>query len=77
MVGYIVSMVFFNQLWRSFYEAQDKLVGRTLNLDKVATMLQMPDSGNQVFEVRVYNKQVRALVKENQHHQKNDDVGFL
>jgi hypothetical protein len=36
-------------------------------------MLQMPDSGNQVFEVRIYNKQVRAMVKENQHHHFFDD----
>ena len=31
-------------------------------------MLQIPDSRNQLFEVRVYNKTVRALVKQNLHH---------
>tara|TARA_B100001094_G_C17414058_1_gene431567 strand:- start:49 stop:285 length:237 start_codon:yes stop_codon:yes gene_type:complete len=36
-------------------------------------MLQMPDSGNQLFEVRIYNKKVRAMVKQNQHHHFFDD----
>ena len=44
-----------------------------LHLDEVLMMLQMPDSGNQVFEVRIYNKRVRAMVKENQHHHFFDD----
>jgi hypothetical protein len=36
-------------------------------------MLQIPESGHQVFEVRIYNKEVRAMVKENQHHHFFDD----
>jgi hypothetical protein len=44
-----------------------------LHLDKVLKMLQLPDSGNQLFEVRVYNKKVRAMVKQNQHHHFFDD----
>ena len=36
-------------------------------------MLQIPDSRNQLFEVRVYNKIVRALVKQNLHHHFFDD----
>ena len=36
-------------------------------------MLQIPDSGNQLFEVRIYNKKVRALVKQNLHHHFFDD----
>jgi len=36
-------------------------------------MLQMPESGHQVFEVSIYNKEVRAMVKENQHHHFFDD----
>ena len=36
-------------------------------------MLQLPDNGNQLFEVRIYNKKVRALVKQNQHHHFFDD----
>ena len=36
-------------------------------------MLQLPDSGNQLFEVRIYNKKVRAMIKQNQHHHFFDD----
>ena len=36
-------------------------------------MLQMPNSGNQVFEVAIYNKEVRSLVKENLSHNYFDD----
>jgi hypothetical protein len=36
-------------------------------------MLQIPVSGHQVFEVRIYNKKVRAMVKDNQHHYFFDD----
>ena len=36
-------------------------------------MLQMPNIGKQLFEVRIYNKIVRAMVKENQHHHFFDD----
>jgi len=36
-------------------------------------MLQIPESGHQIFEVQIYNKEVRAMVKENQHHHFFDD----
>jgi len=36
-------------------------------------MLQMPRQGNHVFEVSIYNKEVRSLVKENQSHNYFDD----
>jgi len=36
-------------------------------------MLQMPASGHQVYEVSIYNKDVRAMVKVNQHHHFFDD----
>ena len=41
--------------------------------DKVLKMLQLPDSENQLFEVRVYNRTVRAMVKQNEHHHFFDD----
>lgn len=31
-------------------------------------MLTMPNSGDKVFKVAIYNQEVRALVKENQSH---------
>ncbi len=36
-------------------------------------MLHLPNAGQQVFEVSIYNKQVRSLVKENQSHHFFDD----
>lgn len=36
-------------------------------------MLQMPANGQQVYEVSIYNKEVRAMVTENQHHHFFDD----
>ena len=39
----------------------------------IQKMLQIPDSENQLFEVRIYNKKVRALVKQNLHHHFFDD----
>ncbi|NQU61967.1 MAG: hypothetical protein HQ512_12620 [Rhodospirillales bacterium] len=36
-------------------------------------MLQLPSAGQQAFEVSVYNKDVRSLVKENQSHLFFDD----
>ena len=36
-------------------------------------MLQIPCNGNQVFKVALYNKEVRALVKDNQSHDFFDD----
>lgn len=36
-------------------------------------MLQMPANGQQVYEVSIYNKEVRTMVKENQHHRFFDD----
>jgi len=36
-------------------------------------MLQLPNAGQQVFEVSIYNKEVRFLVKENQSHIFYDD----
>jgi len=36
-------------------------------------MLQLPTKGQQVFEVSLYNKDVRSLVKENQSHLFFDD----
>ena len=36
-------------------------------------MLHLPDNGRQIFEVSIYNKEVRALVKENQSHSYFDD----
>lgn len=36
-------------------------------------MLQMPINGHHVYEVSIYNKEVRAMVKENQHHHFFDD----
>ena len=36
-------------------------------------MLQMPANGHHVYEVSIYNKEVRAMVKENQHHHYFDD----
>jgi len=36
-------------------------------------MLQMPCNGHQVFEVALYNKDVRSLVKDNQSHDFFDD----
>ena len=37
-------------------------------------MLQVPTAGTQIFEVTIYNKEVRSLVKENQSHQFYDDM---
>ncbi len=37
-------------------------------------MLQPPNAGHQVFEVAVYNKDVRALVKENKSHWRFEDT---
>ena len=31
-------------------------------------MLEMAFNGHHVYEVSIYNKEVRALIKENQHH---------
>ena len=36
-------------------------------------MLQLPTSGQRVFEVSFYNRDVRSLVKENQSHKVYDD----
>ena len=36
-------------------------------------MLQAPCNGHKVFEIAVYNQEVRALVKENQSHSFFDD----
>jgi len=36
-------------------------------------MLQQPKNGHQLFEVAIYNKEVRALVKENRSHCFFDD----
>ncbi len=36
-------------------------------------MLQAPCNGHKVFEVAIYNKNVRSLVKENQSHSFFDD----
>ncbi len=36
-------------------------------------MLQMPNNGRKAFEVAIYNKEVRAMVKENQSHSYFDD----
>jgi len=33
----------------------------------------MPRNGQRVFEVSIYNREVRSLVKENQHHEFFDD----
>lgn len=33
----------------------------------------LPRNGQTVFEVSIYNREVRSLVKENQHHQFFDD----
>lgn len=36
-------------------------------------MLHQPNNGQKVFEVRIYNKDVRAMVKENRSHCFFDD----
>lgn len=36
-------------------------------------MLQSPSNGHKVFEVAIYNQEVRSLVKENQSHSFFDD----
>lgn len=36
-------------------------------------MLQLPTAGTRIFEVTIYNKEVRSLVKENQSHLFYDD----
>jgi len=36
-------------------------------------MLQVPTAGTQIFEVSIYNKEVRSLVKENRSHLFYDD----
>lgn len=36
-------------------------------------MLGKPRSGKQLFEVSLFNREVRALVRENQHHDVFDD----
>ena len=36
-------------------------------------MLQIPTAGTKIFEVTLYNKEVRSLVKENQSHLFYDD----
>ena len=36
-------------------------------------MLRSPNIGKQVFEVSIYNKEVRSLVKDNQSHSFFDD----
>jgi hypothetical protein len=36
-------------------------------------MLQLPTAGNHVYEVSIYNREVRSLVKENQSHLFFDD----
>ncbi|HJN24819.1 MAG TPA: hypothetical protein QGG18_03875 [Rhodospirillales bacterium] len=36
-------------------------------------MLEMAVNGRHVYEVSIYNKEVRAMVKENQHHHFFDD----
>ncbi len=36
-------------------------------------MLQVPTAGTQIFEVTIYNREVRSLVKENQSHLFYDD----
>ena len=39
----------------------------------VLKMLQLPTNGQHIFEVSIYNKDVRTLVKENQSHKTYDD----
>jgi len=41
--------------------------------EKVSKMLQQPKNGQQLYEVAIYNKEVRSLVKENQSHCFFDD----
>ena len=36
-------------------------------------MLELAMNGQHVYEVSIYNKEVRAMVKENQHHHFFDD----
>ncbi len=36
-------------------------------------MLHLPNTGHKMFEVAIYNKKVRALVKENKSHSFFDD----
>ncbi|MFQ5765399.1 MAG: hypothetical protein ACE5GT_10750 [Rhodospirillales bacterium] len=36
-------------------------------------MLHLPTAGQKVFEVSIYNREVRSLVKENQSHHYFDD----
>ena len=36
-------------------------------------MLEMAINGHHVYEVSIYNREVRAMVKENQHHHFFDD----
>jgi hypothetical protein len=36
-------------------------------------MLQLPVNGQHVYEVSIYNRQVRAMLKENLHHHFFDD----
>ena len=37
-------------------------------------MLQQPKNGDTIFEVAIYNQEVRSLVKENQSHRYFDDI---
>ena len=41
--------------------------------DKVQAMLHRPLDGEYVYEISIYNKDVRSLVKENQSHNVFDD----
>lgn len=36
-------------------------------------MLHLPSKGRRIFEVSIYNREVRALVKENRRHTHYDD----
>ena len=36
-------------------------------------MLQLPTAGQRIFEISIYNKEVRSLVKENLSHKSFDD----
>jgi hypothetical protein len=53
--------------------APEENTGRQLHRKGSETMLQMPINGHNIYEVSIYNKEVRAMVKENQHHHFFDD----
>mgnify|MGYP005657766671 CR=1 FL=1 len=53
--------------------APEENTGRQLHRKGSKKMLEMAISGHHVYEVSIYNKEVRAMVKENQHHHFFDD----